>query len=560
MRGTFVAVEKILFFGIISLILMSLLGHTTAHAVDTYLVPEKSVTPSEIWKKTCEQTPQEATLTLTLTGAGDCPSGNLDIMLIIDRSSTMLTDSRIDSAKAAARAFIDQLRDQDRAGLVTFGGDATLDKGLTPMTPAGKADLKAAIDTIVAYGWTNIGDAIRTANHELEDIGRPGVGWVQILLSDGIPNRPLGLPNPPGPVGYSIMAADTARMLGIPIYTIGLALTIPEGIQLLQTIADTTGAIYYDSPTPDELRDIYLDIAGVIICDAATDIVVTDVLQSYINIENAFTVSPNSISTDPITQEKTIVWNVPDIDVASSWVVSFKISSNVAGKDLPVDVYGDSKVEYTRDGETADTLFPQATIDVFECLQPTLVVTKTDALFSDEDSNGVISPGDVILYTIVITNNGAGIATGVTFADTPDVNSDLVVGSVTTSQGTVTDGNFGGDTTVGVTIGSVPTMNMVTITFRVTIDDPFPLGLTEIANQGWVNSNQVSDKPTDDPDTPAPDDPTVTPVVAGPIIEADKTDTDLNGGNLEPGETLEYTVTISNSGNQNAVGLRFTDA
>jgi len=106
---------RILLCGLVPIISACLIAVSSLFAGQTYLIPDKSVDKTEIWKRGCDQTPQEATVTLSLIGGGECPLGGpLDIMLIIDRSTTMLIESRIDSAKAAASAFVDLLRDEDR--------------------------------------------------------------------------------------------------------------------------------------------------------------------------------------------------------------------------------------------------------------------------------------------------------------------------------------------------------------------------------------------------------------------------------------------------------------
>ncbi len=144
---------------------------------------------------------------------------------------------------------------------------------------------------------------------------------------------------------------------------------------------------------------------------------------------------------------------------------------------------------------------------------PNLIDPKGDSLLTDNDGNGVPSPGDVLLYTVTITNTGATAAGSVTFSDSPDPNTSLVVGSVTTTQGTVTSGNTGGDTTIGVDIGTIEPDATVTITFEVTIDAGLPSSVQEVANQGVVSGDNFDDSPTDDPDTEEPDDPTVTQIV-----------------------------------------------
>jgi uncharacterized repeat protein (TIGR01451 family) len=223
----------------------------------------------------------------------------------------------------------------------------------------------------------------------------------------------------------------------------------------------------------------------------------------------------------------------------------------VSSNELPVEPTNDP-----------DTLPDDRTVTPVTAV-PVLEAEKRDELFIDADGNGVPSPGDTLLYKITIVNSGNTGATGVVFSDTPDPNTTLVVGSVQTSQGAVTSGNAAGDTSVGVDVGAIPAGGNVDISFRVLINDPFPAGVTQVANQGLVSSNELPVEPTDDPDTLPDDDETVTPVVVAPNIEAYKADELLvdADGNLmpSPGDTLVYEVTIVNSGNADATGVTFSD-
>ncbi|HET8799233.1 MAG TPA: DUF11 domain-containing protein, partial [Thermoanaerobaculia bacterium] len=195
---------------------------------------------------------------------------------------------------------------------------------------------------------------------------------------------------------------------------------------------------------------------------------------------------------------------------------------------------------------------------------PSLAATKIDALQIDVDNDTVADPGDTVRYTIVITNSGAGPATAVVFSDTPDANTALVVGSVTTSAGSVTSGNTAGNTSVGVNAGTIAANGgSVTITFDVTVDNPLPLGVTTVSNQGNVSGANFTALVTDDPAVAGVSDPTVTPLTITPIVAATKvaalfTDADADGI-AEPGDVLRYTITITNSGNGDATGLVFND-
>lgn len=217
-------------------------------------------------------------------------------------------------------------------------------------------------------------------------------------------------------------------------------------------------------------------------------------------------------------------------------------------------------VEPTDDPDTTPTHDPTC---ITVTANPSIHVSKTDVLFTDADNNGVPSPGDILEYLITILNNGNTAATGVTYSDTPDANTALVVGSVTTSQGSVTFGNGGGDTTVGIDVGDIAVGVTVNISFKVTINDPFPLGVTQVCNQGTVSGRNFTDVFTDNPDTEALNDPTCTPVTAAPFIYASKTDslfTD-NDGNLipSPGDVLLYTIVINNNGNTAADNVTYHD-
>jgi uncharacterized repeat protein (TIGR01451 family) len=150
---------------------------------------------------------------------------------------------------------------------------------------------------------------------------------------------------------------------------------------------------------------------------------------------------------------------------------------------------------------------------------PVLAATKTASLLVDQNGNGVANPGDTLAYTVMLTNNGGVAATGVVFTDTPDANTALVSGSVTTTSGTVTTGNGPADTTVAVDVGTLAAGGgSVTIGFQVTIDDPLPSGVTQVANQGTVSSDNVSSIPTDDPGQPGMADPTVVAVSEAPAV------------------------------------------
>ncbi len=199
---------------------------------------------------------------------------------------------------------------------------------------------------------------------------------------------------------------------------------------------------------------------------------------------------------------------------------------------------------------------------------PRIQASKRADLALDQNGDGTANPGDQIIYAIVIGNGGNTTATGVTFIDTPDGNTRLVSGSVTTTLGTVTRGNDTGAVVVQVDVGDLAPGGRAVIRFRVTVNDPVPTGVTTAANQGIVSGGNFPATPTDDPATGAVSDPTLTPISQGapapaPLISSVKRDQllrDADGsGTVTAGDTLLYGVTIRNTGTGSAIDLVYTD-
>ena len=168
---------------------------------------------------------------------------------------------------------------------------------------------------------------------------------------------------------------------------------------------------------------------------------------------------------------------------------------------------------------TFDTLLPL--LDVFK--EAELLVDT----FDNPDDAGKITPGDTLRYEIEVSNRGDGVAEGVILEDVPDAKTALIVGSVTTTKGTIREGNEEGDTKVVVDIGTVAPNGEETIriTFDVLIDPD--TASTILSNQATVTRDSTdpsgtSSSPSDDPSTPKEDDPTLTEVVQIPTSLPDE--------------------------------------
>jgi Ca-activated chloride channel family protein len=237
------------------------------------------------------------------------PREDATIILAMDTSGSMMaTDvapSRLASAKEAAATFVDQLPPTFQVGLVTFSTAAQV--AVRPTTD--RAEIHAALDSLVADGGTALGDAIGTSTdlaREVIDTAAAAGG------STGTSPAPSADPNASGapstspapsaspsaapstkdgerPLVATVLLSDGSNSTGnlepdaaareaasirMPVYTIALGtadgvvtvqdefgmphtVEVPPDTDTLAAIAETTGARSFQAPTAGDLQQIY---------------------------------------------------------------------------------------------------------------------------------------------------------------------------------------------------------------------------------------------------------------------------------------------------------------
>ncbi len=193
-------------------------------------------------------------------------------------------------------------------------------------------------------------------------------------------------------------------------------------------------------------------------------------------------------------------------------------------------------------------------------LEPLLSATKRDLLFTDADANGFASPGDVVLYEIQVRNDGNVTATGVTVEDVLGEGVALVPGTVQSSGGELSTSG----SRIEAMLGALAPRGTATISFRVVIETPQPLGTLAISNQATILSNELPPVLSDDPLQPGEADVTLTAITFEPLvslslrdlllIDADRDDT------VSTGDTLIFSAVLINSGNAPARNVTFFHA
>lgn len=202
------------------------------------------------------------------------------VVLAFDVSGSMaatdLAPTRLEAAKSAARAFVEQQPTSIRVGVVAFG-----ESGLVTQQPTtDRAAVQAAIARLTPQGGTALGRGIQTAlstiagrTVQLDDssgsveAAGPDIGFYRsaavILLTDG---ENTAEPDP-------LEVAEVSSAAGVKVYPIGLGSpqgTVLEidGFQvataldepLLRQIASTTDGEYFAAADEQELTRVYSSI------------------------------------------------------------------------------------------------------------------------------------------------------------------------------------------------------------------------------------------------------------------------------------------------------------
>lgn len=108
--------------------------------------------------------------------------GPISFVLVLDRSGSM-QGSKLDDAKRAAHALVDQLGAEDELGLVHFGSDVQ-STWRRQMDAEGKSALHKIIDAVESSGATNISGGLEAA---LEQVREARGSRRVVLVSDGQP-------------------------------------------------------------------------------------------------------------------------------------------------------------------------------------------------------------------------------------------------------------------------------------------------------------------------------------------------------------------------------------
>lgn len=300
---------------------------------------------------------------ITLDIEADCPSiGSgttaADIVLVIDRSASMGDRDLFEPAIEAAGAFLDAIDfGTAQVALVSFYmpplsfvSRVTVNQPLSSDGALVRTVLERIPPPETFTGGTDLAMAVSGAQTELEsERRRPEANPVIVLLTDGDHNA-LFADDP-------IDAAQAAKDAGTTVVTVGVG--VDAGGRRTLTAMASRPELFFEAPGPEDLVDIYREIAGTIATPGrVTELVVSDLLPAEVSYVDGSAVPP------PTTLSGTIItWNL-DVLPSSGWTIRYRVRPLVLGR------YATNKLAYVdyvdADGSVATKVFPVPTIEVVE--------------------------------------------------------------------------------------------------------------------------------------------------------------------------------------------------
>ena len=295
------------------------------------------------------------------------------------------------------------------------------------------------------------------------------------------------------------------------------------------------------------------------------------------------TIGAPVITGDGINQAQTLLWSLSsgnaDIDIAEGASVTISYDVRVLGGVLAQALANSAVAQWTGiDGPSAferngtdgigglnDYVTARATATIGNL--PLLYAHKTARIHQDLSSPGIVDPGDVLRYTIVLSNSGAVPATGVVLTDNVPANTTYVADSLRLNGAPVGPDGGVSPLIAGLSVqsadnpgaGIVSAGNSAVVTFEARVNAGVPTG-TLIVNQGRITSGELPPVATDADGVPSNgNQPTVVVVGAVQLLSITKEVSVVGGGIAEAGGQLEYVIRVNNIGSLPATGVVVTD-
>ncbi|WP_410976469.1 DUF7507 domain-containing protein [Bacillus pacificus] len=255
---------------------------------------------------------------------------------------------------------------------------------------------------------------------------------------------------------------------------------------------------------------------------------------------------PNSITINGVQQlgaQPALGVNIPNIAPGETVTVTFQ--ANVLSVPPSSSIMGNDTILYSY---TVDPNGTPVTTSTSTNIVTNPVLDAMITMVKSVDQT-LVTLGDTITYTTLLTNTGNTNATNITFTDLIPDGTSFVSGSVTINGLT----QLGLNPNTGITIGSIAPNSSISIAFQVTATSTPPQN--PIANSATASYTFIADPNAPIVSRNVTSNTTFTTINTATILSSKQVDKAFS----HIGDTLTYTVTLTNNGNSSAQNVIFSD-
>ncbi|MDA2088301.1 DUF11 domain-containing protein [Bacillus thuringiensis] len=273
---------------------------------------------------------------------------------------------------------------------------------------------------------------------------------------------------------------------------------------------------------------------------AATNITFTSAIPA------STTFIPNSVTINGVQQssaQPALGVNIPNIAPGETVTVTFQV--NVISVPPSSSIMGNDTILYSY---TVNPNSALATTSTSTNIATNPVLNAMITMVKSVDQT-LVTLGDTITYTTILTNNGNTNATNITFTDLIPNGTTFITDSVTINGLT----QIGLNPNTGITIGSIAPNSSISIAFQVTATST-PVQ-NPIANSATASYTFIADPNAPIVSRNVTSNTVFTTINTATILSLKQVDKSFS----RIGDTLTYTVALTNNGNSSAQNVIFTD-
>lgn len=243
---------------------------------------------------------------------------NLDLVCVLDISSSMNGASKLDLCKNTLDFVVSQLSPNDRLSLVTFSNNVKTVQKLTKMDEDGKRKFRENVKKVRASGMTNLSGGLLKGVSEVmeqrEDGDAPNTIQSILLLTDGQANVGIKDKEPlveillqsPQQASKNSKSENESSALPFSVFTFGFG--SDHNVELLKAVSDCANGVYYFIDDLDKVGNAFGDCLGGLLSIVAQNTTLEIMGANGSTVSDVFTDYPNKRRAD-----KTLVVDLGDL-------------------------------------------------------------------------------------------------------------------------------------------------------------------------------------------------------------------------------------------------------